>query len=261
MRDLEWADSVLLARFADFYQEVAYIKQAIADGRLPLLLDGDLPNQPTDRDLAALVSSRLTQKLHLQRLEMKANCTEVEQKAYQHALYVMSALADEIFILEVDWTGREHWLPYLIEQSLFRCRKAGRHFFELLGELLDSRSRNSLLIELAAVFLLALQLGFKGEYRGAQGHAKLTEYRRKLMQFIASRRHNVPDGEPVFDQAYHYTVKEDEDRRLGSLKPWYKAGAVAIVLYLIISTAVWLNTLAPLTAILKEFLQYVGGAS
>ncbi|QDQ28510.1 DotU family type IV/VI secretion system protein [Chitinimonas arctica] len=254
MHDANWSNGLLIARFAEFYEEVALCKQAIADGRLALLFGGALPAQANAHDLATLVSGRLAQKLQAQSREVQATGTEAEQRAYRVAQFTMAALADEIFILEVNWPAGEHWLSHLLEQALFRRHQAGRMFFELLADLLRGRGRGQLQLELAAVFLLALQLGFKGEYRGRLGQSALAEYRQRLLRFIAARRPSEELAAPAFPQAAAYTLSDADDRRLAPLTPWYKAVGLGLLAYLLISSAVWFKALLPLTALLGTLM-------
>lgn len=96
----------LLARFAEYYDEVVAIKLAIADGRLGAMLAvGDEPPPTEPADLAARTSARLAMTLLAQRNDIARTGTAREMDAYEQALYVMTALTDELFILETDWSG------------------------------------------------------------------------------------------------------------------------------------------------------------
>ncbi|QNM95339.1 DotU family type IV/VI secretion system protein [Chitinimonas koreensis] len=254
MHDADWSHGVLIGRFAEFYEEVALCKQAIVDGRLALMFAGDLPAEPSPHDLAALVSGRLAQRLAAQGRDVAEHAGDAEQRAYRVAQFAMAALADEIFILEVRWPAAEHWLSHLLEYTLFRRREAGRMFFELLASLLRTRGRGQLQLELAAVFLLALQLGFKGEYRGRSGQAALAEYRKRLLGFIAARRPADLLAGPAFPQAYAYTLGDAADRRLAPLTPWYRAAAIGLVVYLLLSSALWFKALVPITSLLHTLM-------
>lgn len=244
MRSIDWAHSALLARFADFYEELAQCKEAIQKGTLPGLFEDQYPAHPTAGDLAAMVSRRLLRRLDYQLREVTANGTSEEQAQYRRALYVMAALADEVFLLELVWPGSEPWLQHLLEYSLFRTRQAGQVFFQQIEELLRSQAGDAQR-ELAAIFLLALQLGFKGEYRGHGGQEKLETYRRKLIAAIDARRQEGDERKRAFAQAYSYILFEHSDQRLAPLRPWYRIAAVALVAYLMASSALWFGVLLP----------------
>src|SRR5579859_742019 len=94
----------LLARFAEFYEEVARLKLAIREGQLPMYLAmGGTPKDPvalSGGELAALVSQRLQTRLQEQARDVALAGTQAEIDNYRIAQYAMAALADEVFIIE-----------------------------------------------------------------------------------------------------------------------------------------------------------------
>ncbi|WP_115719798.1 DotU family type IV/VI secretion system protein [Gallaecimonas mangrovi] len=255
MPKVTWTGHELVTGFTDFYQEVALIKEAIAVGRLSLLLD---QNTHSAQDQAAQVSARLAELLQRQLLSMKADATREARRLYDMAHYAMAALADEIFILELQWDGQQYWTNYLLEYNLFKRRQSGSQFFELIDWLLRQRQNDSHLMELAAIYLLALQLGFKGQYRGSRGQITLAAYRRKLMHFINTRGFNSDQGLPMFPMAYQYTLCNRDDRRLAPLRPWLLTALGLGVLYLVLSSGVWIELTDPINALLNTWLSAPG---
>ena len=236
---------LLLTRFAEFFEELGRFKQAIADGRLAAVLtvgDEAAPSEPGD--LAARVSGRLAGVLHAQSKEVMRTGTAGEVKAHRMALYAMAALADELFILEIDWVGREAWLEVLLEHKLFRSRNAGVRFFAIAEALLATRNRGALHVDLAAVMLMAMQLGFKGQYRGEQGEQSLEEMRARLFRVVARNRFTQPHG-PAFPQALQQLQTGGDAQRLAPLTPWFVASGIALLIYLVISTALWIQLMEP----------------
>lgn len=236
--------SSLLAYFSDFYEEVARLKLAIHDGRLPLYLnDGkDSGTSLSANDLAAAVSQRLKSRLQQQMRAVRQNGTEAELDSYRVGQYAMVALADELFIFDVDWPGRDAWSQYLLEQGLFESSSAGRDVFHHLDELLKTRARTAMHDDLAAVFLMTLRLGFKGQHRGNQGAQTIKGYRDKLIQFLGAA-HVTTRGRPAFAQAYQYHATEVQAQRLAPLSRWYRVAAGALLVYLVLSTAVWVHAM------------------
>lgn len=235
----------LLARFAEFFEELAGIKQAIAEGRLAAMLtvgDEAPPSEPGD--LAARISGRLAGLLRAQWQAVARTGTADEAKAQRMALYAMAALADELFVLEIEWAGREAWLDVLLEHRLFRSRNAAVRFFAITDELLGTRKRDALHVDLAAVMVLALQLGFKGKYRGEQGEALLKETRERLFS-VVSRDPAAPPQGPAFPQALQHLLDDGESVRLAPLTPWYAAAGIAALLYLLASSALWFRLMEP----------------
>jgi type VI secretion system protein ImpK len=247
MSDTRAIPLFLLSRFAEFYEEVASIKIAITEGRLSAYLASDDEPAPTrGADLALRVSSRLTGILRAQARDVAARGTTTEIKAYTMAQYVMAALADEIFILdpELPWAGRDAWLEVLLEHKLFRTGDAGQRFFTFADEILHAPERTALHTDLASVFLLALQLGFKGRYRGEHGAEMLRGYRRQLYNF--TRQQSVADpSQPAFLQAYQHLLQEEKGERYAPLSRWFALGRIALVAYLVVSTLVWVALMHP----------------
>jgi type VI secretion system protein ImpK len=243
-------DDMLIDYFAAFYEDVAEIKLAIHEGRLPAYLTRQGHPPPTDAmELAAMVSSRLKNRLQAQAREVRDSCTETQQKAHRLATYVMAALADEIFLLDehTRWEGRDSWLYYLLERALFRSGSAGRDFFTHLDLLLQSRLNDDLRADLASVFLIALQLGFQGQHRGDHGAASLASYRQRLLHYIRACRQPLPD-QAAFQQAYDHLLAETTEHRLAPLASWYRAGGIALAAYLVLSSIVWFAIVLPFTS-------------
>jgi type VI secretion system protein ImpK len=258
----------LLGRCADFYQEIANIKLAAAEGRLAdwLTVDGSAPPVLAS-EYASRVSARLLALLRRQERDYGAIGTPDEHRAHKVYLYLMAALADEILILELDWPGRDAWLDVLLEQRLFTTNNAGSRFFTLAQQLLQGARGNPVYIDLAAVFLLAMELGFKGRYRGRQGQAALTSLRQQLYHLVEQgsgsaagpgvgqesaggmalhhARRTALASPPACAQAYDYLLRNGKDERLAPLSPWYSLGLYALLGYVLVSMLTWLILMHP----------------
>jgi type VI secretion system protein ImpK len=236
----------LLARFAEFFEAVAGSKMAIAEGRLGALLAvGDEPPTSDSAELAARLSAQLAAVLLAQEKEVARAGTPAEIDAHRKAVYIMAALTDELFILEMEWTGREPWLDVLLEHKLFRSRNAGIRFFQMANELLDPHTPDPLQVDLAAVMVMALQLGFKGQYRGAGSDDELHSLRDRLFRLV-EREHCGRTMETAFPQALEQLQAGGTPERLAPLTPWYTAAIVALIAYLAISSAMWLVLIEPI---------------
>ncbi|HEY6923991.1 MAG TPA: DotU family type IV/VI secretion system protein, partial [Steroidobacteraceae bacterium] len=192
----------------------------------------------TASDLAALVSQRLRARLQDQARHVASVGTQAEIDSNSIAQYAMAALADELFIIETDWPGRELWQQYLLERALAGSSFAGCRFFEYLDDLLGARTVGPLEEELAAVFLMSLRLGFQGQCRGGQGEQHLRHYNTRLIRLIGS----IDAGHHAsFLQAYQYRLVGASDERMAPLSRWYRFAAIGVGLYLLISTLVWVT--------------------
>lgn len=230
----------VLTCFGTFYEEVARLKLAIRNKDVVRLLQ---PNDPyatiEPQELAERISQRLRTLIDKLSHDIAAQATDAEMEIYRRTRYAMVALADEIFILNLSWPSAEYWPEYLLEYAVAGTRLAGRKFFDYVQEQLGIRERTPLDADLAAVYLLALQLGFQGMYRGTEGRMALRAYRTKLYP-LASGRKLGGDGGRMFAQAYQYTVVNDRDNTRAALTPWLRWAAYGAVTYLILSSLVWL---------------------
>jgi type VI secretion system protein ImpK len=207
------------------------------EGRLGVYLaSGRETVTVNDNDLAVLVSDRLKALLQQQAKGLAAVGTQAQYDAYLIAQYAMAALADELLILEVQWPGSRHWSECPLEQRLFESSRAGQDVFARIDDLLAARAPGPWQEDLAAVFLMCLRLGFKGQHRGMRGAQRLKDYNTRLIRFTGttSLKH-----QPACVQAYQYLIAGTVDERLAPLSRWYRLGAIGIAIYLLVSTVVW----------------------
>ena len=161
---------------------------------------------------------------------------------YFEAQYVMAAFADDIFI-NLDWEGKRAWTSNLLETTLFRSHVAGEMFFEKLDRLL--RDRDPADRSLAAVYLNALSLGFRGKYYGVNDHGKLRRYRHELFAFIFRQPADLLNESKVaFPDSYVSNVKKEKSRKLMNPRVWVALLGVVLVVYLAVSHGLWMKLTA-----------------
>lgn len=235
----------LLARFAEFFESVVDAKRAIAEGRLGASLAvGDEPPPVESGEIAARLSARLAAVLRLQEKDIARSGKPTEIDAHRKAMYIMAAVTDEIFILEVEWAGRDAWIDVLLEYNFYQSRNAGIRFFEMADELLAAQIPDPLQVDLAAVMLMALQLGFKGRHRGTLSDAEVDALRNRLFRLI-EREHGALAAGIAFPQTMQARQAATTPERLAPLSPWYTAGSVVLIVYLAVSSALWMWLLEP----------------
>lgn len=223
-----------------FYQQIVEIKRWIETGRLPEEVSQQLRlgRAPTEQEMAEAVSLRLQRWIEQVRLRMRRKLTEREAERVEDALYAVTALADELFIMELEWPARECWESVLLEDRLFKSSFAGERFFDKANRLLLERTLDPQQQQLAAVYLMALRLGFAGRYRGDPD--SLARFRQKLFKRISSTQGN---GQlPLYAQAYEHVLASWEEQRLAPLDAWYRITAIAVLAYLVLSYGIWLAT-------------------
>jgi type VI secretion system protein ImpK len=156
---------------------------------------------------------------------------------YKEAQYVMVALADEIF-LHTEWEGQKAWVSNLLEARIFKTHAAGEIFFDRVDRLLQGQ--NPVYRDLAAVYLMALSLGFKGKYYGTDDKGQIAHYRRQLFSFIC-RRDPALDNESrhIFPEAYYHNVREESQKKLADPRKWVLLLCLVIIVYVAATQLLW----------------------
>ena len=158
---------------------------------------------------------------------------------YFEAQYVMAAFADDVFI-HLDWEGRRAWTSNLLESTLFQSHVAGEMVFEKLDHLL--RERDPANKSLAAVYLTALALGFRGKYHGLNDHGKLRRYRNELFNFIFRQPPDLINGAKIaFPDCYVQNLRKEKRRKLMNPRVWLAVLALVLVTYLGLSHITWVR--------------------
>ena len=167
---------------------------------------------------------------------------------YREAQYVMAALADEVF-LNLEWDGRASW-P-LLESNLFQTHYAGEAVFHRLDRLLQRR--DPFYLDLAAVYFMALALGFKGKYRDNDVHGRLQLYRNQLFAMIYRRNPQLFSSTgPLFPQTMQYTLDEGSGRRLPDRRVWLLLTAGVVAAWLGLSLVAWNSVNGPVSCTITK---------
>lgn len=163
--------------------------------------------------------------------------------------YVMAALADELMLHEVAWSGRAWWADNLLEQHLFRSSICGEKIFRLARDLIEGRLPGR--TDLAMAILLALGLGFRGRYRGVGDGGAIQDLRVRLYEMIYRRPPTRGiDWEGSMPDVAVPTLAPGLERRQRPprLRPWLLLIAVLTVGYWAVSYLMWNGITADLLA-------------
>lgn len=109
-------------------------------------------------------------------------------------VYLMAAFSDEVLIVALPGC-LPHRLSGAVERGLFGSMEAGEQIFLRIDRIIGRRSE--LDVGIAAVYLWALCLGFKGRFLSQgqeQGWEQLERYRRELSAFAVSSSEDVQDS-------------------------------------------------------------------
>lgn len=235
----------LLARLREFHVEILRVKEALRTGGWP---PGEGEENP---DIVLRVHYRLRRVLERQGLAANREGGGYGAGLYHDAQYVMAALADEILLHLLEWEGRERWRDHLLEMAMFQSQIAGERIFDRLDEMLAAGANAE--ADLAAVYLVALSLGFRGKYRGIDDGGALRSYRQGLHALIRRAQPLAEDpNQPLFEEAYAHTIAHGVPVRLPHTRPWFAALGLAVLAYLIAQGVVWHQVSAPVAAIVQH---------
>jgi type VI secretion system protein ImpK len=172
---------------------------------------------------------------------------------YLEAQYVMAAFADDVFI-HLNWEGRRAWTTNLLESALFQSHIAGEKVFDKLDRLL--RHRDPANKSLAAVYLSALSLGFRGKYHGLNDHGKLRRYRRDLFDFIFNKPADLDnDTKVAFPDSYVQNVRAEKKKKLTNPRVWLAVLGMVILTYLAASHGIWMSLTSRLEQTNNEIVE------
>ncbi|MDR1488259.1 MAG: DotU family type IV/VI secretion system protein [Holosporales bacterium] len=183
--------------------------------------------------------------------------SRTSSKKLEEAKYIMTALADEVFI-NIRWEGAKFWRFSLLEKQMFQSEISGEKFFLNLDEfIVDSNNTND---EIAFLYLMSLSLGFKGRYRGAENeHEYLSWYKDKLYSILHSKSSKLfyPGRTNMIEQCYENTFVEESKESLPNTRFWSMCISSIVAVYIVISFAVWFGITDEISDILNSIAEIV----
>ncbi|MCA9544142.1 MAG: DotU family type IV/VI secretion system protein [Myxococcales bacterium] len=224
MNAAQLSRSVLLNKMRDFYALIVRLKD-------------DIRRQGADVSVER-VQGELRSFMDDQLRALGDSPDEVGYHLFDALRYVMVALADDVFLhLRLEWPGRARWLTNTLEKQAFGTQRAGASFFDRIDELLASRDKSK--EEVAAAYLIALLLGFKGRFRG-QEEDELVSYRERLLYFVGLGQGGGLDAaKPIFPDAYAHTITKDPTEKLPDHRKYVYLLIVVIIGYFAAAHGLW----------------------
>ncbi len=207
----------VLSRFFEFWEEVEELRRQV---HLHRKTDETSPTVARGRE-------QLAEALRTQRLSAGQSQGSTPLLPLEEAQYVMAATADELFI-GLDWEGADAWTARPLEAELFGTRRAGEEIFARIDRLLDGLG--PVTIEMAAVYLTALELGFKGEFADADDRQTLDGYESRLRELVGRR---PPVTAPLVPECYGYTTVAGSGLRLPASRMWWSAAVATVAIFLL----------------------------
>jgi len=193
---------------------------------------------------AATLSAALCRLIDVQGLEAgRVKGGSLDE--HLQARFLKAALADEM-LLNLAWSGRDHWRHVLVEATLLHSARAGEQVFADIDQLL--RERDPARRPVARLYLQLLALGFQGRFRGAASLAPIADYRRELFQFAWQRTPGLGGRDAVLlDQPYGSLVAASDNLRVRRVTRRAALFFVALLVLLTVSQLEWMALSAPIS--------------
>jgi len=237
--------SLLIQHFRSFYQELVRLKgHALSSS---LLTESDV----SEKSLARYIFNRLVELLSDNRTIALQDASPATQAYYNEALYIMVALADEVF-LYLQWPGQQVWYENLLEVYFFNTHKAGESFYKKLDLFLSKNNKAHQ--DLAVLYLWALGLGFFGQYDQQHDDSAVELYKKRLFALIryGSAETLAPESlELLSPCAYKHILRGSKPSYQPSMRFWYKCLYGAIGGMFLISTIIWQHDIQEIREVLN----------
>ena len=182
---------------------------------------------------------------------MEQERTVIINKDMNDIIYLMAAMADEIF-LNMNWNGKKFWEENMLEAKFFESQIAGEYIFRKIDELLKQNEGFS--VEKAEIYLKAFALGFRGKFRDQKDeNLKISEYCKNLVQFmeqkdLSLRTHDLR----LFEKQYTYTIPTITRKLLPDASIINYVVAFYTFMFVIITSFIWIVETQSIDKLLYE---------
>lgn len=155
-----------------------------------------------------------------------------DSPSLRQARYLMACFADDR-LGRGDGPAGAEWRGSALESRLFQSAEGGSEVFRRIDRLLEIGDPGRR--DLAAAYLLALALGFRGRYAGENGERRLADYRRRLLALAAPERQGDDAARWITPSAYGHTLDRVRVALLPDLGTWAWIAGGAVLLLLVVS--------------------------
>jgi len=242
-------NSYLVGLFEAFHRELVRQRRSVEFGAQ---FGAELQHQRTGNALekTEAVWQQLLSLLERQALQAGQASGAFGYEIYREAQYVMAALADEVF-LHISWQGKDSWA--LLESRLFQTHVAGEVIFQRIDRILQQQ--DPFYGDLAAVYFMALALGFQGKYRDGANKTDLNQYRQQLFRFIYRRpSHLIDSTAPLFPDAVQNVLESGPGKKLPDQRIWLLLVVVVLVLWVGLSHLGWRSVSEDVSGLIAQLL-------
>lgn len=256
MELLNSKSSFLLGLFEAFQRELVRQRRSVEYGS-HFAGEALLQHSAAAREKTEQVWQELLSLLERQALQAGQAGGAFGYEIYREAQYVMAALADEVF-LHINWAGKESWV--LLESRLFQTHVAGEVIFQRIDRIL--KQRDPFYIDVAAVYFMAIALGFQGKYRDSANKAELNQYQQQLFRFLYRRQPQLTGSTtPIFPDAIQNVLDSGPGKRLPDQRIWLLLVVLVLVLWAGLSHLAWKSVSDDVSALITQALNQTTSSS
>jgi len=231
----------VIRQFRLFYEAVEQVRQAafyitLSDigetEKKEYLVNGEITPAPIDNLLNSLMTS-----LEERGRDFSTRGGDYGSRLFARVIYVFAAFADDV-MLESHWVGRDEWVRAPLEVKLFGSQSAGEEIFNDIDNGLSKYEFGKR--DLAKIYLMALNLGFEGKYKGTQSEVDIRRYKVRLFELINERAPENSEATKSFlGSVYRYNQTGGAPEMMSYLKPWIITISAIGGLYLLGSHLIW----------------------
>lgn len=222
-------DFMLLDMFLSAYDAIREIRDGLEQG------DNSLGEGDLDHRLDAL-SQQL--KSRIEHATQVSDQSEHLQAAVARLRYALVALVDEQFVYNVNSLKDQIWTQYLVEEQFYGTSLSGRDLLVAMDSLVDEVWSESLISQMALIYMMVLQLGFRGELREEED--LLRHKYTALKTLVVGNTRETGSATQAFTQAYAHNIEVGTPQRLAPLSRWVKYMVLFTGLYLAAAYGVWM---------------------
>lgn len=164
----------------------------------PLIIVNRLKQNPDQLDDNwEEIKTNLTEKLI--DAKMAAVRNSYSEAICDEAMFPIIAYIDET-VLTSKWESRSQWQIRSLQREFYETSNAGHQFYERLSQLNRQGDDRSV----REIYLLCMNLGFKGKYYSPQDRPKIEEIKVfNLNLLLPKDANNVFEKSTLFSDAYH----------------------------------------------------------
>jgi type VI secretion system protein ImpK len=163
---------------------------------------------------------------------------KLASEAFKEVIYIMTALADEMF-LSFEWIGKTYWRQHSLEQNFFGTNQAGERLLANINNFMKTKENNNK--EIGIAYLYALSLGFKGKLRyGTNFNETCITLKEQLFNMIYHKSPTLYKTEQsLLRQTQENVIIEKLEFRKFTIYNWKNVIISSALIYLLCGYFIW----------------------